>query len=42
MEGGEMKYLYHYTSIEKLALIMKTGTIKFTNLLNDFFDAAKY
>ena len=29
-----MKYLYHYTSIDKLALIMKTRTIKFTNLLN--------
>lgn len=26
--------LYHYTSIEKLALILKNKTIKFTNLLN--------
>lgn len=28
------EYLYHYTSIEKLALILKNRTIKFNNLLN--------
>lgn len=27
-------YLFHYTSIEKLALILKNRTIKFNNLLN--------
>lgn len=27
-------YLYHYTSIEKLALILKNRTIKFNNLMN--------
>lgn len=27
-------YLYHYTSIEKLALILKNRTIRFNNLLN--------
>jgi len=29
-----MEYLYHYTSIEKLALILKNKTIRFNNLLN--------
>ena len=29
-----MKYLYHYTSLETLALILKNKTICFNNLLN--------
>ena len=28
------EYLYHYTSIETLALILKNRTIKFNNLMN--------
>ena len=28
------EYLYHYTSIETLALILKNRTIRFNNLLN--------
>lgn len=29
-----MDYLYHYTSIETLALILKNNTLCFNNLLN--------
>ena len=44
-----MDYLYHYTSIETLALILKNNTLCFNNLLNvddseeaETFDMGKF
>lgn len=34
MENGNPEFLYHYTNIENLALILKNRTIRFNNLIN--------
>ena len=37
-----MEFLYHYTSLETLALILKNKTVCFNNLLNvDYIEEAE-